>query len=130
MAKFTCHVCKSVKNISSKTFPYHKTSTCCATCQLIQGVGIRYNLKFIDAAALLHRKSVLKCECCKRNVENEAQMCIEYDNQSKKVRGVTCKSCDVIIGKIETGILKDENYHLPKTAKAHHIEWILRNIKK
>ena len=95
------------------------------SCIKIYQICKSYIVKPSDAINLLERKLQKICECCGISVETdtpEYDLVIEHCHTTRHVRGVTCKSCNSIIGKLESATYKNENVK----AEVHHYDWIAR----
>jgi len=96
-----------------------------SSCIKIYQICKMYIIKPSDAINLQERKQQKICECCGISVETdtpEFDLVIEHCHTTWHVRGVTCKSCNSIIGKLESDTYKNENVK----AIQHHYDWIAR----
>lgn len=124
----TCSVCgKSHKFAQGMKFKYADTwYNFCGkdACTQVYQICSMYIVKPDDALDLLERKQQKICECCRRVVKTDNptyDLVIEHCHRTHLVRGITCKSCNQIIGKLESDTYKNHNVI---SARPHHYDWI------
>lgn len=125
-SKEICCICDNAKCKTTFWFKYdQKWYKFCdsAECMRIYQICRMYMVDPLTAVDLLVRKQQKICECCGESADSENpdfDYVIEHCHRTHRIRGITCKSCNIIIGKLESDRFKNENIN----AQQYHYDWI------
>lgn len=85
-----------------------------------------YNVDCDTASELFDKKQAGKCECCKKNNLDPNELHIDHNHKTNKVRGVVCRSCNAIFGRLENVPAHNNPQDWYKRiGKIHHLDWIV-----
>ena len=108
-----CPICNNVFTPN----PNGLQKYCGSECKSIKAIWDTFEVDLNGAINLYNRKLNMTCECCGKTETRLKGMQIDHCHKHGHVRGVVCKSCNQIFGRIEN------NKHVVND-KQHHYEWL------